>query len=145
MDIYQAEKLVRQLHGDNAKLEFDDNCHREINFVFTEGKAHGVNHVAFNRVKVVADGVQPYYLDIQPHRMNWTWNALKKYINARSEFHVGDPDLHVLSDLQSLPNDHQDKWQYETKLNELVSLSEISRDSLLAKMEDYKANRKTKS
>ena len=138
MDIYQAEEFLKKMYpGKEIKMEFDETCHREINFVFTEGAAHGINHIAFNRVKANVDGFEPFYMDIMPHRICSSWNDLKKYIISRNEFYVHDNDLHVLADLQSLEDDHKDKWQYEQKIKETLDLSELTREQLLDKVKNY--------
>jgi len=127
------------------KFEFDKKCHRELNIIFTEGMAHPVHHVAFNRVKVTVPGMDPQYWPIQPHRMNVSWNDAKSHINEVKNFYTHDQDLHILSDLQELPEGHADKWQYETKISEMLAMfgNEMSRGDLLANVADYTANRKT--
>lgn len=146
MDLYQAEEFFKNLYpSKKITMEFDQNCHREINFIFTKGSAHGINHIAFERVKVSVEGMEPQYVPIAPHRICASWNELKKFITTRTDFHVNDSDLHVLSDLQALPSDHKDKWQYETKIKEILNLSELSREVLLVNVLDYETNRKPKS
>lgn len=146
MNLYELQDFINKKYPDKTKtFEFDKNCHRELSFIFTEGEAHPIHHLACTRCKVTVEGMQPEYWPIQPHRMNVSWNTAKGHINEVSKFYAHDQDLHILSDLKSLPEGHQDKWQYETKIKEMLAMNEMSRDVLEAKMNDYEVNRKSKS
>lgn len=146
MNLFETEEFFKNMYpGKKITMEFDDKCHREINFIFTDGAAHGVNHIAFNKVKVTVEGMPSQYVPIQNHRACTSWNELKRYITSRADFHVTDQDLDVITNLQDLPEGHSDKQHLETKISEVLSLSELTKPKLLEKVQDYRVNRKNKS
>lgn len=82
MNVYEAQDHVKQMYPDKLViLEFDEACLRLIEVIHTEGKPHSVHHVEYDRVKVSVDGITPFYMSIQPHRMCCTLQWVKDHIN----------------------------------------------------------------
>ena len=84
MDLYQAQEFMAKINpGKKVDFEFDDNCHRFIEVVFTDGKPNDVHHVECHKVKVTVEGQEPIYMPIVPHRITTTYEAVKNYINSK--------------------------------------------------------------
>jgi len=86
VDFIQLQEFFKSMHpGKNITYEFDEKCHRFHELVYTDGVPNKVHHVENNKVKVTIEGQSPVYVPIMPHRENYTWDALKKIINKKTD------------------------------------------------------------
>ena len=82
MDIYQAEKLFKEMNpGKEIKLSFPKECHRQYEIIMTDGKPNPQHHVECHHVMVEVTGQKPVKVPIIPHRLtvehDWIKSTLK--------------------------------------------------------------------
>lgn len=81
MNYFEAQDFFKQANpGKSISFDFDDNCIRQIEAIYTDGQIHPVNHVEYQKLKVTVEGLSPVYVPIAPHRMNMTSDYLKNKI-----------------------------------------------------------------
>lgn len=99
MDLYQVEEFMKEMYpGKELSYEFDDNCHRTVEMMFTNGAPNLVHHVECNRVKVNIPGEPSRYVPIAPHRIGTSWDAVKKYVNAKQDVFIHDQQKQAYSE-----------------------------------------------
>ena len=91
MDFFQAQDFMKEMYpGKELSYEFDDKCHRTVELIFTDGAPHLVHHVECNKVKVNIPGEASRYVPIAPHRIGTSWDAAKRYMNAKQDVFIHD-------------------------------------------------------
>lgn len=84
MNIFEVQDLFRNMYPEKkVSFEFDEKCHRYHELVYTDGKPNPVHHVDNNKVKVTVEGMEPKYVDIDSHRENYTWDAMKDLLKKK--------------------------------------------------------------
>lgn len=79
MDIFQVQDLFKLMNpGKNISFEFDINCRRIVELVFTDGLPNPVHHIENNKVKVTVEGNAPVYVPIMPHREIISWENIRQ-------------------------------------------------------------------
>lgn len=130
MDFFEAQEFFKsQYPGKQVSYEFDDNCHRQLEIIHTDGKPHMVHHVECRKVKVNVEGQASFYAPISPHRMNTTWAAAKAYVNSKSDVHIAKEDLVELANLKA-----EKPEEYQSKLSMMSEYSGLSKSSIESKM-----------
>lgn len=82
MNFFQAQDFIKKMHpGKNIKFSFDNKCHRFYEIVMNDGKSNPIHHVENNKVRVEVEGLEPIYVDIQPHRECRTSDEMKNLIS----------------------------------------------------------------
>lgn len=115
--------------GKEIKYEFDAQCYRNKQLVFTDGKPNCVHHLECNKVKVTVEGMEPKYVPIQSHRFNLGWANIKKLISEYNDVHIHENDLKQLKELKE-----SDINLYNSKLEEVSQISGLSRDKIEEKL-----------
>jgi hypothetical protein len=129
MDFFQAQDFFKQMHPDKViTYEFDDNCHRTLEIVHTDGKPNLIAHVECNKVRVNVEGQPHVYVPIQPHRMNTTWAAAKKYLNDKTDVFIHPEEIEALNKLAD-----EDKESYDAKLAQLCEYSGLKPEEIECK------------
>lgn len=101
MNVYEAQEMFQNIYsGKKVSLEFDDNCHRTIEAVFTDGLPNLMHHVECRKVKVNVEGVEPFYAPIEPHRLTTSWASAKSYLNSKTDVHIPQEDLTAMNAIQ---------------------------------------------
>ena len=84
MNFNELKEFFKKLYPDKlVSFEFDGRCHRVHEIIYTDGIPNPVQHIECNQVKVTPHGMPSQYVPIHPHRMNCTWNEMKKLIMAK--------------------------------------------------------------
>ena len=129
MDFFEAQDFMKKMYPDkNISFEFDDNCHRTVEIVYTDGKPHMINHVECCKVKAVIEGMDPIYIPIAPHRFNTTWMGAKQYFNNAKDVFIHPEELKALSDSKDYPE------TYGIKLKDLSTYTGLSQDVIESKI-----------
>ncbi len=86
MNLYQVENYFKDIYkGKNVFLDFDMNCVRQMEIVYSDGKPHESHHLEYQKVRVTVDGTEPVYVSIAPHRIGIEWKNVKEYISSCEE------------------------------------------------------------
>ncbi len=81
MNYFEVQEFFSKINpGKSIAYEFDDNCIRQIDCIYTDGKLHDLNHVEHRQVKVTVEGQDAVYVPIAPHRMPITAAYIKAKI-----------------------------------------------------------------
>ncbi len=81
MNYFEAQETFKKMYPDkNIAFDFDDNCVRIIECIYTDGELHYTNHIQYEKLKVSVDGMNPIYVPIQSHRMLIDADMLKSKI-----------------------------------------------------------------
>lgn len=92
MNFYEARELFKNMYKEiPVAFEFDEQCIHSLETLYTEGKMHAQNHVEYRRVKVTPNGMDSFYVPIQPHRMLASASYIKKKI-PKDEIHFHSHD-----------------------------------------------------
>ena len=129
MNFFEAQEFMQKMYpGKQISFEFDDNCHRKVEIMYTDGAPHMINHVECCKVKAKVEGMDPIYIPIQPHRFNTTWTGAKTYFSNATDVFIHDSDIQGLSDAKIDPE------VYKSKLQELSTHTGLSHDAIEAKI-----------
>lgn len=129
MDLYEVQEMIASQFPDkNVTFEFDESCHRFIEIVVTDGLPNVVHHIENNKVKVNVEGIYSFYLPIQPHRMNFTWTAIKELLGKKNDVHIHPTDLDFLKECD------KDCDDYKAKMDQLVSFTGLSQKDIESKL-----------
>lgn len=129
MDYFQVQEFFQQANpGKQISYDFDDQCIRQIESIYTDGKMHIVNHVQYQKVKVSVEGMSPVYVPIAPHRMLVTAANLKnKVANDDVYFHPKE-----IENLKSLKD--KDNAALEMHVQYLSDQSGKSKEEILSQV-----------
>lgn len=130
MDFFQAQEFFAKIYpGKQITYEFDDNCHRTVELVFTDGLPNLIHHVECNKVCVKVEGMDTAYVPILPHRFNTSWKAAKEYVNAKKDVHLNEEDISVCKELRKT-----DPESYQSKVMDLCEFSGLSSEEIESKL-----------
>ncbi len=119
MDLYEAIEFFKGMFPDKQiSYEFDDNCHRTLEFVLTDGLPNIVHHVECNKVKINIEGMPSQYVPIKPHRLGYSWSDMKKMINNKSDVYFNKEQIDELS---------------EANVDQFSTFTGLSKEFLMAK------------
>lgn len=129
MNFFEAKEFMSKMYPDKKiSFEFDDNCHRTVEIVYTDGCPHMVNHVECCKVKAIVEGMDPVYIPIQPHRFNTTWKAAKSYFENAKDVYIHRDEVLALKEVK------EDPLVYNAKLNQLMEHTGLSKDAIESKI-----------
>lgn len=81
MNLYEAQEFFKKMYpGKAISYEFDMKCLYQMEVIHSDGKPHKINHVEYQKVKVLVEGMEPMYVPIAPHRGCIEFDEVKKYI-----------------------------------------------------------------
>lgn len=124
MDLFQAQDFMKEMYpSKDISFEFDDNCHRIVEMVFTNGSPHLMHHVECNKVKVNIPGEPSRYVPISPHRITTTLNALVQYLSSKKSVFIHETQKKSFQDAQ-------DDNEKEAIIKKLVDQSGLSSDEI---------------
>ena len=84
MDFFQAQEFFKKMFPNSlVEFEFDKNCIRQVELIYTDGQPNPVHHVENHKVKVTVHGMEPVYVDIAPHRQNFTKEAIESHAQIK--------------------------------------------------------------
>ena len=128
MDYFELQEFMQAANpGKKIFYEFDENCHRIIEIVLTEGKPNLAHHVESRRVKVTVAGSDPVYVPITPHREIYSWVDIKKMIIAKNDVHVNQSEI---DQVKQLPPEER-----ERVIKNLSDISGLSFNQMRAKVQ----------
>lgn len=129
MDYFEAQEFFKQAYpGKQISFDFDDNCIRQIETIYTDGKMHISHHVECRKLKVTVDGILPIYVPILPHRMHMTSSQIKKKIpNDDIYWHPNE-----LENLQKLKDENSPFLN--VRLQELSDITGKSKDEISSQL-----------
>lgn len=129
MDFYQAKEFFSTFYkGKEVKYEFDDQCMRVIEIVCTDALPGLFNHVEYRKLKVTAQGHDPIYISILPHRMEISWADVKKTVEQYTDVYI---DPATIEEFKKAPPDK--KINMKKDLMKFSGLSEQQLDAKLNK------------
>ena len=128
MNLYECQEWFKQMYpGKKVDFSFDEKCHRQHDLMFTDGKPNLVHHVEYKKVKVTVEGMDPMYVPIAPHRENFVWADMKKFVNGKSDVHINQEQI---DELKKLPSD-----ELEKACHELARMSDLSVEKIKQKLQ----------
>lgn len=81
MNIYETKEMfVKMNKGKSISFDFDKNCLRKIELIFTDGNPNHFHHFEYDKVKAMIEGQDAIYITISPHRENKDWETTKQFI-----------------------------------------------------------------
>lgn len=84
MNFFEAQEFFKKMYpGKKISYDFDDNCARMHEIIYTEGKPNTHHHVDNDQVRVSVEGMDPFYCPIQSHRLTVHWNDLSQIIQNK--------------------------------------------------------------
>jgi hypothetical protein len=146
MDFFEAQDFFKSMHpGKNISFEFDDKCLRAIECICSESNPHIINHVVFNKVKVLVQEQDPIYVPIANHRSNMHWAGVKRFVNSRKDAYIPNEELDLICRLQDEKSGHGDDARREELINRyaqymesLVSASGLTQAEIEEKAEKHR-------
>ncbi len=127
MNFFEAQEFFKKMYPDKlVSFEFDDNCIRQIECIYTEGQLHPINHVEYNRVKVTPQYQPSIYVPIQSHRSNISVSVVKSKI-AKDDVYMHPDMIQSFKQLKDTPS-------YEIKMKEHMDITGLSKATIESKI-----------
>jgi len=84
MNFFQAQTFFKRMYPNKEiQFEFDEKCLGRVELEYTDGELNPIHHVENNKLKVTVFDMDAIYVDIAPHRQNFTTEALEAHAQIK--------------------------------------------------------------
>ncbi len=81
MNFFEAQEFIKKVNpGKDIKFEFDKQCVRTIEFIFSNGEPHEIPHVQYEKIKITIEKQEPMYIQISPHRVTLSYDQARDLV-----------------------------------------------------------------
>jgi DNA-directed RNA polymerase specialized sigma subunit len=86
---FQLEEMVREINKNKSvEVSFDEKCIAKIEIGYVNGAANIEHVVEYKKAKVIVDGGEPSYLDIDAHRESRFFSEIKSNLENTNNFFI---------------------------------------------------------